>query len=149
MKPRVLLFSGEDYLHALISVILQEHGYEFFEFSKIGSCPLSAEDECSCPRDSVCSDIIITDISLRPATALEHLDNQLKNGCAVRFCGALSPDWPAQFLRYARDLGCMTFQKPIAARMFDAWLDSCVDGMDPDRRLWDWSGGDKKAEIKK
>ncbi len=138
MKPRVFVFDDDDEVRSLVSSILQNRGYEVYDFPEPGSCPLFLDRECPCPVNRTCGDIIITDIDMPNVSGLEFIENQIKRGCKVKIFGVMSGSWSDSALKHAGELGAKIFKKPIAIGELIGWLDQCEKVLNSNRKLWDW-----------
>ena len=63
MDPRVLIFDEDDALTVTLKEILVKRRYEVFTFSESGVCPLFHTFDHLAISDSICSDIIISDLA--------------------------------------------------------------------------------------
>ena len=138
MKLRVLVFSDEEYTRTLLSVVLQERGYEFHLFPKEGTCPLLSNEPCPCPEGCSCADVIVTNVSSEGNIIFELIEEQKRSGCKIKSFGIISSNWTAETIRFARDIDCFTFREPFSTSIFEYWLESCEKEVDSDRLLWDW-----------
>jgi hypothetical protein len=77
----------------LVSLILEKRGYEVFAFSDATMCPIFLRNECPCPSEYTCADIIVADINMPNITGLDFIENQLNFGCKVRNFGVISGQW--------------------------------------------------------
>lgn len=138
MKIRVLLFEDHDLFRSLISSFLRDRGYEVFEFSEAGSCPLYLKGDCPCPLNHSCADIIISDIKMPGITGLDFIENQITQGCKVKHFAVMSFSWTSAQREQARKLGCHILEKPFEREDFDIWLNECEKTINPKRELSDW-----------
>jgi CheY-like chemotaxis protein len=88
MTPIVLIFDENDVLCESLEKILGGHGYEEFTYSDRGVCPLFHTVDHIAMSDSVCSDIIISDLYLPNIDGLKLIKDRIANGCKVK-CRAL------------------------------------------------------------
>ena len=88
MTPIVLIFDENDVLCESLEKILGERKYEVFTYSDRGVCPLFHTVDHIAMSDSVCSDIIISDLYLPNIDGLKLIKDRIANGCKVK-CRAL------------------------------------------------------------
>ena len=148
MKIRALVFDDDEAVREVMASLLAARGYEVYEFSEPGSCPLSLERECQCPIGHACADFIVSDLKMPNMTGLEFVENQIIRGCKALNFILISGSWSTSEMERAHELGCMTFNKPLGSRELFAWLDQCEKSIDPERKLWDWFRKDPgRADI--
>ena len=138
MKIRAFVFDDDEAVRLLLSIILQERGYEVHAFSEPGACPLFLDSPCPCPLGYTCADIIITDINMPNITGLEFIENQIKHGCKVKNFAVISGYWSDSKIKHAIELGCMIFNKSFEEDKIIDWLKQCENRIDQDRKLWGW-----------
>jgi DNA-binding response OmpR family regulator len=135
MKPRVLIFDDNDALVVILKNILVERGYEVFTFSDRGVCPLFHTVDHIAMSDSICADIIISDLYLPNIDGLDIIRDRINNGCKVKCRALMSTAWSEADWQYAHKLGCKLFRKPFDLKEILEWLDECAKKVDADRRL--------------
>jgi CheY-like chemotaxis protein len=114
MKPRVLIFDNNEVFSSTLKKILDERGYNAFTFSDPGVCPLFHSGDHIRISDSVCSDIIISDLYMPTIDGLNSIKDRIDKGCKVKFRALMSTTWSDADWQYARKLGCRLFRKPFA-----------------------------------
>ena len=139
MKPRVLIFDENTDLSITLKEILDERGYEVFTFADRGVCPLLHTVDHIAISDSVCSDIIISDLYLPNIDGLELIKDRIDNGCKVKCRALMSTSWSEADWQYAHKLGCKLFRKPFDLKEILEWLDDCAKKIDADRKLMNLS----------
>ena len=143
---RALVFDDDSKIRALLKEVLEERGYEVFEFPTPALCPLYQRPLCECPLDRQCADLIISDVAMPDVTGIEFIEAQLRKGCRVEHIALMSGDWSEAEIMLAKRRGCMVFHKPFTLDEIEAWLDSCEYEIDPERELSDWMPETKKNE---
>jgi DNA-binding response OmpR family regulator len=149
MKPRVLIFDENDVLSVTLKNILVERGYEVFTFSDRGVCPLLHSDDHIDISDSICSDIIISDLYLPNIDGLELIRDRIDNGCKVKCRALMSTSWSEADWQYAHKLGCKLFRKPFNLKEVLEWLDDCAKKIDADRKLLNLPRNKKMIDVSK
>jgi len=134
-KPRVLIFDENTDLSITLKEILDKHGYEVFTFSDRGVCPLFHTVDHIAMSDSICSDIIISDLYLPNIDGLELIRDRIDNGCKVKCRALMSTTWSETDWRYAHKLGCKLFRKPFNLKEILKWLEDCAKKIDTNRKL--------------
>ena len=135
MKPRVLIFDENSDLSITLKEILDERGYEVFTFSNRGVCPLLHTVDHIAISDSVCSDIIISDLYLPTIDGLELIKDRIDNGCKVKCRALMSTTWSEVDWQYAHKIGGRLFRKPFDLSEMLAWIDDCAKMIDTERKL--------------
>jgi DNA-binding response OmpR family regulator len=149
MKPRVLIFDENDALSVTLKKILVERGYEVFTFPDRGVCPLFHSVDHIAISDSICSDIIISDLYLPNIDGLELIRDRIDNGCKVKCRALMSTTWSEADWQYAHKLGCKLFRKPFNLKEILEWLDGCAKKIDADRKLINLSRNKKMIDVPK
>jgi DNA-binding NtrC family response regulator len=139
MKPRVLIFDNNEVFSSTLKKILDERGYNAFTFSDPGVCPLFHSGDHIGISDSVCSDIIISDLYMPTIDGLKLIKDRIDTGCKVKFRALMSTTWSDADWQYARKLGCRLFRKPFDLQEMLEWLDDCAKKIDTERKLFNWS----------
>ena len=142
MKPRILLFDPNEYLVSILKKILNDRGYDVFTFSDRYVCPLFHPDEHVGISDSVCSDIIISDLYMPTIEGLKLTKDQIDKGYKIKFRALLSTTWSDADWQYAKGLGCHLFRKPFDLKEMLEWLDGCTEQIDTERKLFNWFKND-------
>jgi len=139
MRKRILVFDDDETIRSFLWQILDKRGYEVFTFPEPGSCPLHIKDNCDCPLEQACGDIILSDVDMPGISGLHFIESQFKKGCKVKNVGLMSGAWSEADLKLAQKLGCHVFQKPFTIDELNEWLDYCEGQIDPKRKLSnDW-----------
>ncbi|MGD8292279.1 MAG: response regulator [Desulfobacterales bacterium] len=135
MKPRVLVFDENEALNVTLNNILVERGFEVFTFSDRGVCPLFHKVDHIAMSDTICSDIIISDLYLPNIDGLELIRDRIDKGCKVKCRALMSTTWSETDWHYAHKLGCKLFRKPFNLKEILEWLDDCAKKIDANRKL--------------
>lgn len=86
----------------------------------------------------MCADILITDISMPDVSGLDFVEGQLRKGCRIPNIAIMSGAWSDVSMKRAKDLGCASFEKPVALSALADWLDKCEERMDKNKELSNW-----------
>ena len=149
MKPRVLIFDENEALSSTLKKILDERGYDVFTFSDRGVCPLFHSGGHIRISDSVCSDIIISDLYMPTIDGLKLISDRIDKGCKVKCRALMSTTWSEADWQYAHKLGCKLFRKPFDLKEILEWLDDCAKGIDADRKLINLDRNKKMIDVLK
>ena len=149
MKPRVLIFDENEDLSKTLKEILDKYGYEVFTYSDRGVCPLFHTVDHIAMSDSVCSDIIISDLYLPNIDGLELIKDRIDNGCKVKCRALMSTTWSEADWQYAHKLGCKLFRKPFNLKEILEWLDDCTKKIDAERKLLNLNCNKKLIDVPK
>jgi len=135
MKIRVFIFDDDEEVRGVISELLENKGYEVYDFPEPGICPIHIDQQHPCPLEFACADFIISDLNMPNMTGLEFVINQKNYSCKVTNIAILSGAWSESELKFAKQYGCKTFNKPIKAQELYSWLDECSKSINPKRTL--------------
>ncbi len=135
MKLRAIVLEDDCTVRTLISDILQDRGYEVFDYSVPTLCPIYLYCKCTCPDEYFCTNIIITDINMPYMKGLEFIEHQRRNACKVTNIAVMSGRWTDEELEHAKRLGCHTFSKPVKIDEIKKWLNACENKLNPNNKL--------------
>lgn len=127
MKPTVLIFEDSDILSSTLQYIFNERGYEVFAFPNTIMCPVDDSAKHSCPLDTACADIIISDVKIPTESGIELIKERQQKGCKIQNRAFMSVDWTYPGLTYAQKIGGHIFHKPFNIKKMIKWLDDCVE----------------------
>ena len=138
MRRRVVIF--ED--HALVRYSLWHYfagrGYEVFTFPEPGLCPLDVVQECPCPGETSCADLIISDLDLWGKNGIDCIERLIEKGCKQRRFALMSGYFSDADLTRASKLACVIFTKPLEMDAFVAWVEEVEKAIPSGRVLHDW-----------
>jgi len=135
MKYRTILCEDNKYVREIFNFVLEERGHEVYWFEDAGDCPLSSLTECECNHINLCTDIIISDVSMPLVNGLEFVENLRGKGCKVKNIALVSGYWTKKDISRAKELGCTVFYKPLGPEALSEWLYNCEKNIDPQRVL--------------
>ena len=135
MKYRALLCEDNEFVRDIIKFVLDERNYEVFPFEDAADCPLNSTTECFCDAENLCTDIIISDVSMPKVSGLEFVDNLRRKGCRIKHIALISGYWTDQDITRAEEIGATVFHKPFHPEVLSEWLDECEKNIDPKRVL--------------
>ena len=137
MKMRILFFEDEDAIRRPLCTFLRAKGYEVLDFPSPLSCPLVTNQECTCPRDRACADLVITDMKMPGMTGLEMVRLMAEKGChtstknKIVISSAITPEQAVEF----RTLGCHYLPKPFELEEVLGLVQVCEKNIPLDREL--------------
>ena len=135
MKYRTILCEDNQYVREIVNFVLEERGHEIFSFKDAGDCPLYSLTECKCNHINLCSDIIISDISMPNSNGLEFVEELKKKGCKIKNIAMISGYWTEKDISRAKEIGCTVFHKPVHPEILNEWLYNSEKSIDPKRVL--------------
>ena len=137
-KIRVLIFDDEEGIRNIFKMVLKGRDYEIFDFENPAMCPVYYEPECNCPLNTMCTDIIITDIRMPEVDGLEFVRKQKEKGCKVQNIMITSAYVEPDVLKEIEAMGVRFLRKPFNIDEFLAIIDEFEANVDPDRDLSNW-----------
>ncbi len=137
MKPRAIVIDDDDACRALVSLLLEQKGYEVLSFSDPTACPVYTDPEAPCPHADACGDFLLTDNHMPNMTGIEFIESQSRRGCKgmVKNKAVLSGSLSLGEVERAERLGCKVFRKPYVLKEVSDWLDEQLKTIPDDRKL--------------
>jgi len=135
MKYRTILCEDNECIRKILVFILQERGHEVFSYTNDKDWPLSSCINCKGNHINLCTDIIISEVSISKVNGLGVIERLKKNGCRIKNIALVSADWTVQDILKAKELGFAVFHKPVEPEKLIAWIDNCEKDLDPQRVL--------------
>jgi len=131
MKLKVLVFDSENSLRELLRIFLTRQGYEVQIYRDPLICPLYRNllnEQCCCPRESPCADVVMIDIDMPNISALDFLKLQRKRGCKTLDANkAIMSDRQSTVLdRAVTEFGCHYLTKPFRLGEIKRWIEECA-----------------------
>jgi len=138
-STRILVFGDHEELGNLCTLYLLSKGYEVFHFPSPSTCALIARQKCTCPRDHVCADILITEMEMEMEgmTGLDLIRHQKDRGCRAlsENKAVISTAFNKKQEGEAASLGCKPLLKPFRLLDMMEWVKKCELNIPPDRKL--------------
>lgn len=127
-KLKVLLFEDDLDMVRLLETVIRGQGYEVASFPDPTACPVYRNPKCTCPADSPCADIVITDFRMPNMDGLEFLKLQERQGCKADIANKaiLSAAIPSSYLEEVEKVGCQVIKKPFRVSEITGWLEECA-----------------------
>jgi CheY-like chemotaxis protein len=138
MRRRAVVFDDEPLMRQLLWAVFDRRGYEVFTFPDPGVCPLHVTERCPCPEDTLCADIVISDLQMPNVNGLDFLEALMGKGCRKPQFAMTSGAWTEAEVERARQLGCKVFLKPFHISDIIQWLEEVEPLIVPDRQLLNW-----------
>jgi len=138
MRIRAVIFDDDATLRQLLWTVCDNRGYEVSIFRDPSLCPLHAMSRCPCPADTVCADLILSDLNMLHVNGLDFIEGLRTKRCGVPHFILLSGAWSAAERERATRLGCQVLAKPFALPELVACLETVEATISPKRHLLDW-----------
>jgi CheY-like chemotaxis protein len=134
---RILFFGNQEEINSLYSLFLRSKGYEVLHFQSPSACALIKKQTCSCPRNHVCADMMISDMDMEGMTGLELIRQQYERGCRAltEHKAVISKGLTSSQKSEAAALGCKTLLQPFRLKDMMEWVRKCEQGILPGRKL--------------
>jgi DNA-binding response OmpR family regulator len=115
MRPRTIILESDNRLRELLAVLLTSRGHEVHAYAYPVTCPLYQQPDGTCPQESPCADLLITDMQMSAMSGLDLLQLQAEKGCKVMVRNKLllTAELSEDQKRLAGQLGCVVAQKPF------------------------------------
>ena len=139
MRRRAVVFDDNDLIRFTLWHLFDQRGYEVFTFPEPGVCPLHVVQECPCPGDSSCADLIVTDVNMHASNGIDFVQSLIRKGCKQRRFALMSADFSQDDRARAKELGCKLFTKPLDMREFIVWVEEMERAIPSNRALYDWA----------
>ena len=133
---RIVFIDDNTAFRESLTEILEEEGHEVFAFDNPNVCPLNETPHCRCQENEVCTDVILTDLTMPAISGLEFIRTQKNKLCKCQQIALISASFTEDDFEAAEKIGCVIFPKPLDFRKFIEWMDSTE--IRPDRLLRDW-----------
>lgn len=137
MQPRIIVFEDDPVSRKLITLILEEAGYEVISAVDPTMCPLYDNLDAQCTHVDACGDFLLTDNQMPRMTGLEFVETQGRRGCkgVVQNKAVISAALTLEQRAKAEDLGCKVFRKPFRIEEILTWVEERKKLIPPDRKL--------------
>lgn len=136
-RTRIILLGDQEEISGLYYLYLRSKGYDVFHFLSPITCALLIEQICTCPRDHVCADIIITQMDMETMSGLDLLRYQSEKGChaLAQNKAIIAAKLTEVHVKEAGSLGCKMFQKPFRLVDLMTWIQDCEKRIPVKRKL--------------
>lgn len=138
MNYRALIFDDQKDIRQMLWSLFESRGYEVFTFPHPALCPLDEAENCPCPKEQACADIIISDVEMPFKDGLAFIEDQIGKGCRCNHIALMSGALTNAHFARAASLGLKIFKKPFRLEELSSWLDQVEKNIDPQRKLADW-----------
>lgn len=138
MIYRALIFDDDRIVRRLLWHYFDKREYEVFTFPHPKACPLIDTASCTCPLNTSCADIILTDLEMPYIKGLAFLKHQIHKGCKVNNLALMSGNLDESSYHQATTNGIKIFHKPFSINEIDAWVKEREAAIDLHRRLIDF-----------
>jgi len=134
---RILFFGNQEDINSLYILFLRSKGYEVLHFHSPTICALINKQTCTCPRDHVCADMVISDMDMEGMTGLELIRHQYERGCRAltEHKAVMSKGLTSSQKSEAAALGCKTLLQPFRLKDMMEWVKKCEENIHPARKL--------------
>lgn len=138
MRHRAVILDDDYLVRFSLWHLFDRRGYEVFTFPEPSLCPLHVAQECPCPADVMCADLILSDVQMHASNGIDFVGQLIRKGCRQRHFGLMSGRFTEADLTRAPQLGCKLFNKPLDMDQLVAWVEEVEKSISVDRVLLDW-----------
>lgn len=139
MPPRfrTILLEDDHQMRAMLTLFLEVRGHEVLAFDSPAACPAFLDDECPCPTEHPCGDLLISDLNMPVMSGLEFIRRQSARGCKgkIRNKLLLTANISKESELQAQELGCAVMHKPFKLANLLAWVAAAEARIEPNRQL--------------
>lgn len=139
MRRRAVIFDDNDLIRFALRSLLDRRGYEVLTFPEPGLCPLHVIQECPCPANTRCADLIMSDVNMMGVNGIEFVEQLIQKGCRRPHFSLMSACFSSDDLVRASKLGCALFTKPLDMHRVTAWVEEVERSIPSERILFDWA----------
>lgn len=130
-KLKILVFDQEHSLRELLRTTLAAHGHEVMAFSDPIVCPLYGNllnEQCCCPRERPCADVVLIDIKMPSISALDFLKLQRRRGCKALDANkaVMSASMTKDLEEAIQEFGAHHIKKPFHLTEIKSWIKECA-----------------------
>lgn len=130
MKLKILIFDQQCGLRELLKTFLSHQGHEILAFQDPTVCPLYRkllDEQCCCPKESPCADVILADIDMPNINALDFLKLQRRRGCKALDANkaVMSVRMTSALAAAIAEFGCHHIVKPFRLGEIKQWVEEC------------------------
>ena len=133
---KVIIFEDDCDMARLLETVISSLGFEVSTYSDPLLCPVYREPKCTCPMDSPCADIVITDYRMPNMTGTELLQLQDARGCKTKLENKAIVSASVSTLEKDNlaSLGCHYISKPFRIAEVKQWVEECAARIRASRR---------------
>lgn len=124
-KLKVIIFENDQILLNRFKAMFDFKGHDVLSYTDPAVCPLFANPQCNCPKDSPCADILIAGVKVGTMSGIEFFQNQRKKGCKAsdRNKLLLGGDLTPEQQTIINNLGCGFIKKPFNEYEVAEWIE--------------------------
>jgi len=138
VRRRAVIFDDDPLIRFSLWSFFDNRGYEVFTFPEPDLCPLHVVQQCPCPADTSCADLIISDVNMYAANGIDFIEQLIQKGCRQRHFALISGNFTDAELARGSNLGCRLFGKPLNMEQISAWIEEIEKSIQTERILFDW-----------
>jgi len=138
MRRRAIIFDDDHLVRFSLWHLFDRRGYEVFTFPEPGLCPLHVVQQCPCPANTSCTDLIISDVNMHATNGIDFLEQLIQKGCRQRHFALVSGNFSETDLARASRLGCRLFSKPVDIAQLSEWIEEVEKSTPLERTLFNW-----------
>jgi CheY-like chemotaxis protein len=138
-KLRTIITDDNPAITLLLKKILQKQGHHVLTFPDPTACPCPVlkKENCFCPQEFACADIVISDIVMLNMSGIDFIKRQREGGCKTPDAhkAIISATADKEHIDAIEELGCNFFKKPFVLVEIVKWIEECAKRIPEDRIL--------------
>lgn len=125
---RIFVFDDDPAITRLLHLVLTAKGHDVQTFPDPSFCQIYKTDQCQCPQEYACADVILTDIMMPRMNGIDLLRLQRDRGCKAPAANKalLSAKHDTTTKEAIRELGCHFIRKPFRLDEICEWVEDCA-----------------------
>lgn len=125
---KILVFDDDENIRNLLKTALESKGHEVTALSDPTEFKFFDRQNCPCPIDKPCADVLIADIVMPKVEGIDFCKQLKSAGCRPLAKGnvaIISGYLTIHYMNELNDLGIHYLRKPFEMKEMYAWIEEC------------------------
>ena len=134
---RIFIFDDDPSITKLLQLVLSSQGHHVQTFQNPIYCHIYQNNQCQCPQEFPCADVIISDIMMPHMNGIDLLRLQRDKGCKApaENKALMSAKTNTTQKEAVEELGCHFIKKPFHLDDICEWIEACSERLPQERQL--------------